>query len=201
MRVFHIAALTGLTSFLAVAAMAAPPPPSVDDIIGSLTPNAVKQACPPGTPCRGIRAAGGGTVQAPAAAGAPAQHATAAAPASGSGSGSLDLTVEFPSGSAALTPSVKASLSHLGQALASPKLAAYKFRIEGHTDTVGDAAVNQSLSEKRANSVVAFLTSSFGIDASRLQAVGLGEKDLAVATPPQTAEARNRRVHIVNLGS
>ena len=202
MRVFHIAALVGLTSFLAASALAAPPPPSVDDMIGSLTPSSVKQACPPGTPSRGIRAGGAGVTQgACASAGTTAAGSVAAAPSSGPGSGVLDLSVEFPSGSASLTPSVKTTLSRLGQALASPKLAAYKFRIEGHTDTVGDAAINQTLSENRANSVVAFLTSSFGIDAARLQAVGMGEKDLAVPTPPQTAEARNRRVHIVNLGT
>jgi hypothetical protein len=31
--------------------------------------------------------------------------------------------------------------------------------------------------------------------------VGLGENELAVPTPPQTPEARNRRVRVVNLGA
>jgi len=199
MRIFQYAAIAGLASMLASSALAAPPP-SVDDIIGSLTPSAVKQPCPPGTPCRGIRAS------APAAQGAQGTvqssgSRVATAEPSTQGSGTLDLTVEFPTASAALTGSVKASLSRLGQALASPQLASYRFRIEGHTDTVGDPDKNQALSEKRANSVVAFLTSSFHIDPARLEAVGMGEKDLAVQTPPQTPEARNRRVHIVNLGS
>ncbi|PYV73330.1 MAG: OmpA family protein, partial [Acidobacteria bacterium] len=45
--------------------------------------------------------------------------------------------------------------------------------VEGHTDNVGQAASNQSLSEKRAQAVVAWLT-SHGIEASRLKAKGWG---------------------------
>ena len=40
-----------------------------------------------------------------------------------------------------------------------------------------------------------------GIAESRLDAVGLGETQLLVQTPDATAEPRNRRVQIVNIGS
>lgn len=175
---------------------AEPAPPSVDDIIGSLTPSAVEQKCAPGAPCRGIRAG-----NAPVAA---IHAAPVSAPASVSGekgSGTLDMTLEFPSGSSLLTAASRTRLSRLGQAMVSPQLAAYRFRIEGHTDTVGSPEQNQALSEARAKSVVDYLTATFHIDAARLEAVGMGEQGLAVPTPPQTPEARNRRVHIVNLGS
>ena len=43
-------------------------------------------------------------------------------------------------------------------------------------------------------------SSRYGIAASRLEATGLGETQLLVETPDATAEPRNRRVQIVNLG-
>ena len=92
-------------------------------------------------------------------------------------------------------------LNELGRALSSKDLAGYKFRIEGHTDTVGTAEANRLLSEQRARVVVTYITSHFGVDASRLQAVGKGQQELAVPTPAQTPEPRNRRVLVVNLGA
>jgi outer membrane protein OmpA-like peptidoglycan-associated protein len=111
-----------------------------------------------------------------------------------------NLAVDFQTGSAELTPQAMATLDQLGKALTSPELAAYTFKIAGHTDTVGDPSINQSLSDQRARAVKSYLEAKFGISDSRLQAVGLGENDLLVPTPPQTPEQRNRRVQIINLG-
>ena len=112
---------------------------------------------------------------------------------------SADLSVLFVSGSAELTPQAAQVLTVLGKALKSPELTASRFRIEGHTDTVGAADLNKSLSEMRARAVIEFLVGNFGIDRARLEAVGKGASELAVATPDQTPEPRNRRVHVVNL--
>lgn len=117
------------------------------------------------------------------------------------GAHSLDLSIEFETGSSVLTASAIQQLDMLGGALTSSELAADRFRIEGHTDTVGVAAANQLLSQQRADVVASYLESKFGIAASRLQSVGVGQSDLLVATPDQTPEARNRRVHIVNLSA
>jgi OOP family OmpA-OmpF porin len=68
--------------------------------------------------------------------------------------------------------------------------------IEGHTDAVGSASANLALSEKRAAAVRDYLVGK-GIDASRLDARGLGStKPMA---PNTTAEGRqqNRRVELV----
>ena len=49
------------------------------------------------------------------------------------------------------------TLDELGRALASKDLAAYRFRIEGHTDTVGSRDYNRALSERRAEAVVDYV--------------------------------------------
>ena len=164
--------------------------PSSQQIIEALRPGA---DLPGGATTRGIRPVS------PAAPSAAAPAATAMprqAPAP-----SVNLTVTFTSGSAELTPQAVRTLDELGKALASPDLAAFRFRVEGHTDTVGDDAMNQALSERRAAAVVQHLTARFGIPASRLEAVGLGESRPLVPTGDKVNEPRNRRVQVVNLGS
>jgi outer membrane protein OmpA-like peptidoglycan-associated protein len=85
--------------------------------------------------------------------------------------------------------------------MTSADLAAYRFRIEGHTDTVGTPAMNKALSDRRAAAVASYLESKFSVAAARLETVGLGETDLLVPTPPQTAEPRNRRVRVISIGT
>ena len=114
---------------------------------------------------------------------------------------SVNLNVDFANGSAQLTPQARATLDQLGQALSSSQLAGYKFRIVGHTDTVGSPSYNKTLSEQRADAVVQYLVSRFGVQANRLQPEGLGEAGLLVPTPPQTPEPRNRRVQVINVGA
>lgn len=66
--------------------------------------------------------------------------------------------------------------------------------VEGHTDSVGNAAYNQKLSERRAAAVRDTLVNQFGVEADRVNAVGYG-KDRPVADNA-TSEGRaiNRRV-------
>jgi OmpA-OmpF porin, OOP family len=178
--------------------------PSADQIINSLKPSG--NLVLGGT--RGIRLAPGD-----AAAPAPVQQqpriasnrpvavpAAASVPAPTSGP-AINLTVNFANGSAELTPDAMRTLDELGRALASKDLAAYRFRIEGHTDTVGSRDYNRSLSERRAQAVVGYVAGKYGVDPSRLQAIGMGEDGLLVPTPAQTAEPRNRRVQVINLGA
>jgi len=138
---------------------------------------------------------------------APARPSADAMPASAPGTTAppglpaASLTVLFAMGSATLTPAAERTLDVLGRALTSAQLAPYRFRIEGHTDTVGSAELNQALSERRAAAVRDYLASRFGVDPSRLEAVGLGQNQLLVHTPDETPEPRNRRVQVVNLGA
>jgi outer membrane protein OmpA-like peptidoglycan-associated protein len=71
--------------------------------------------------------------------------------------------------------------------------------IEGHTDNVGNAQSNQSLSERRAAAVKQYLVTMAHVDATRLSTKGYGaSKPIA---PNTTAEGRqeNRRVELVKM--
>jgi outer membrane protein OmpA-like peptidoglycan-associated protein len=126
----------------------------------------------------------------------PVQSATTAPP----GRPAVSLMITFATGSADLTVEADALLASLARALSTPELARSRFRIEGHTDTVGDAGMNQALSERRAATVRDRLVQNHGIAATRLDPVGFGESTLLVPTGDGRAEPRNRRVQVVNLG-
>ena len=131
----------------------------------------------------------------------PAVDEAAARTTAPEGTAAAALALPFQSGSAALTPEAEKMLEALARALNAPELARYRFRIEGHTDTAGEAPVNLALSERRAAKVREHLATRLGVAAPRLDAVGLGETQLLVQTPDATSEPRNRRVQIVNVGS
>lgn len=114
---------------------------------------------------------------------------------------SVSLSVEFATGSADLTPRAQRTLDELGTALTSDTLSRYRFRVEGHTDTVGTQQRNKELSQRRADAVTRYLESKFTVKSDRLDPVGMGEEGLLVPTPPDTPNERNRRVNVVNLGA
>lgn len=72
-------------------------------------------------------------------------------------------------------------------------------RIEGHTDDVGDEAMNQSLSERRAAAVREWLVSAGSVAGDRLETVGFGESRPAAEGTSAEARAQNRRVELVDL--
>ncbi|WP_081426314.1 OmpA family protein [Sorangium cellulosum] len=65
-------------------------------------------------------------------------------------------------------------------------------RIEGHTDSDGDDALNQTLSEKRAMSVARWLVAK-GHDCKRFIAVGFGESKPVADNNTPDGKAQNRR--------
>jgi outer membrane protein OmpA-like peptidoglycan-associated protein len=192
------AALAGALVLASAAGARAQSTTSADDIINSLR-------APPSGPTRGIRPATTAPEDEPPPAAThaahPARHqAAVTAPDSADGP-SVKLVVDFRTGSAELTPGAEHQLDQLGRALTSPALASFKFRVEGHTDTVGNPEANKTLSARRAEAVATYLEQKFAVDAARLEPVGLGQESLLVPTPDQTPEPRNRRVRIVNVGS
>jgi len=104
--------------------------------------------------------------------------------------------VLFETGQAALKLDAQTSLVEVVDLLQSEP--DKKIRIEGHTDSVGDAATNMELSERRSDSVLQALV-GLGVDAGRITSVGMGE-DFPIATN-ETDEGRskNRRVDVILL--
>ncbi|MDD5149412.1 MAG: OmpA family protein [Flavobacterium sp.] len=70
-----------------------------------------------------------------------------------------------------------------------------KFSIEGHTDSDGSNASNQTLSENRAAAVVGYLVEN-GIDSSRLSSVGYGETKPIASNKTKAGKALNRRTEV-----
>ena len=73
-----------------------------------------------------------------------------------------------------------------------------QIRIEGHTDSSGSGTFNLNLSQQRADAVKALLV-EFGIDAGRINAVGMGEDFPVASNSTEEGKAKNRRVDIIIL--
>ena len=103
--------------------------------------------------------------------------------------------IYFDTGSDTIRPESSPTLKEIAQMLMDhPEL---KLTIEGHTDNVGDAAANQTLSEKRAEAVRNALVATYKVDAGRLTTRGLGAtKPVAPNTTPEGRQT-NRRVELV----
>lgn len=70
-----------------------------------------------------------------------------------------------------------------------------KIRVEGHTDNVGSAAMNKDLSNRRAASVVKWLT-TYGIDKKRLVSKGFGLEKPLDSNATDEGRQNNRRVEL-----
>lgn len=105
--------------------------------------------------------------------------------------------IYFDTGSDRIRPESSGTLKEISVML--KEHADLRLMIEGHTDNVGSAVSNQKLSEKRAAAIKAALTSTYGVDAGRLETTGLGATKPAVSN--ETAEGRqsNRRVELVKI--
>jgi len=116
------------------------------------------------------------------------------------GLATIALTVNFAFDSADLSPDALPNLESLGKALQSPQLAPYRIRIEGHTDSLGSPAYNRALSQRRAESVRAYLTEHFNIALENLVVEGRGEEEPIAGNETPDGRHTNRRAEFVNLG-
>jgi outer membrane protein OmpA-like peptidoglycan-associated protein len=113
-----------------------------------------------------------------------------------------DVSVTFGFDKSVLTNDDKQQLDQFASQLGSAK--SYILEVTGGTDSTGPADYNYALSNRRADAVVQYLASKYGVPAHRFYLIGIG-KDKEVA-PNDTAEGRkkNRRVEIkmlTNMGA
>jgi len=72
--------------------------------------------------------------------------------------------------------------------------------VVGHTDSTGEAAYNQGLSERRADAARNFLIGG-GLDPDRVTAMGLGEEEPIATNETEAGRQENRRVEIAIFAS
>jgi outer membrane protein OmpA-like peptidoglycan-associated protein len=107
----------------------------------------------------------------------------------------LSGSVLFASGKATVLPGAQSRLADVANALTKQDPAS-KIVVQGYTDSRGSDALNQDLSQHRAESVVAFMT-SHGVAADRITAMGFGASNPIADNASPEGRANNRRVEIV----
>jgi len=105
----------------------------------------------------------------------------------------FDSAILFATNSSDLTGEAKASLQDLATSL--QEYPNTKVLIVGHTDNTGQAAYNQTLSEKRASSAANVLAQS-GVNASRLEITGYGINNPVGDNGTVEGRRQNRRVEV-----
>ena len=102
----------------------------------------------------------------------------------------------FASGSFTVRPGLNNDMASLAQSL--QRYPQSTVQIVGHTDSDGDAASNQLLSERRANAVADVLLNQ-GVPFNRVRTFGRGESQPIASNFTPEGKAQNRRVEIVIL--
>lgn len=113
----------------------------------------------------------------------------------------LEIRINFPAevlfdfNKSDIRPDAATALSQLATIIrANPS---GQTRLEGHTDSVGDDAYNQALSERRAASVKKWLVEREQVDASKLVTKGLGETKPVAPNDTDANRQKNRRLEAI----
>ena len=105
--------------------------------------------------------------------------------------------VTFATGQSALEASAREKLARVSGILsAHPTL---RLEIEGHTDSVGSDATNQSLSERRAEAVRSYLIQQ-SVPAASITSAGFGKSKPVASNDTSEGRRLNRRVELVVSG-
>jgi OOP family OmpA-OmpF porin len=108
---------------------------------------------------------------------------------------SLSAGALFDVGKADLKPQGKKELDALVGKINSEKLGVGQITVTGHTDSTGSKAGNQALSERRAESVKAYLVEK-GLNGDRIVTKGMGDSRPVASNKTAAGRAQNRRVDI-----
>jgi outer membrane protein OmpA-like peptidoglycan-associated protein len=107
--------------------------------------------------------------------------------------------IYFDSGKSDLKPESEPALAEMAKLLRQNS--GLKVFVVGHTDMVGDAAMNVRLSQARAQSVVTALTTRYGIAGTRLAPFGNGPYAPVASNKDEDGRAKNRRVELVEIAT
>jgi outer membrane protein OmpA-like peptidoglycan-associated protein len=110
------------------------------------------------------------------------------------------INVLFAPNSDTLPASSYTEVDKLGTVLSWPQYTDYRIQLAGHTDNQGSERKNQALSERRVQSIKAYLTQRFHIAPERVQTVGYGSSKPIMPNDTPEGRAKNRRVEVVSLG-
>lgn len=106
----------------------------------------------------------------------------------------ITYAITFETGKADLKPESEVEINRIAKLMQeNPNLS---FEVQGHCDATGSDKVNDPLSQKRAEAIVAALVDK-GIAAARLTAVGKGSHEPIASNSTDEGRAKNRRVEFV----
>jgi OOP family OmpA-OmpF porin len=103
-------------------------------------------------------------------------------------------SLNFESGTTQLTPDSAQTVTDLIAILKAYPTT--EVRLEGHTDSTGEAAANKQLSLARAEAVKSMMVRG-GIDASRMSTAGYGQENPIASNATEDGKAQNRRLELV----
>ena len=101
----------------------------------------------------------------------------------------------FAPGSAKLTASANPMLEKLRDVVAIYPRALYA--VEGHTDSTGDSAANQRLSQSRADAVRNYMVERLQVSPGRVTAIGYGDSRPIAKNESEEGRRQNRRIDLV----
>jgi outer membrane protein OmpA-like peptidoglycan-associated protein len=104
--------------------------------------------------------------------------------------------ITFPSGNANIDQSFLSVLDSV--VLVLQEFDKTLIVVAGHTDSSGSDALNQSLSERRAQSVSTYLNTA-GVISDRVEVIGFGETQPVASNKTEAGKELNRRVEITLL--
>ena len=107
---------------------------------------------------------------------------------------SKSYSIEFETGSANIRPSSYKLLDEIFESAVVAE--GLKIGVYGHTDNVGNDAINTPLSEQRADAVRGYLLKK-GLKENRMEAKGFGSTKPVADNSTEAGRAKNRRVEIV----
>jgi outer membrane protein OmpA-like peptidoglycan-associated protein len=110
-----------------------------------------------------------------------------------------NVSVTFGFDKAVLTADDKAQLDTFATSLGTAS--SFILEVTGGTDSVGSAAYNYDLSQRRADAVVQYLASKYNIPAHRFYLIGIGKDKEVADNHTREGRAKNRRVEIQMLSN